>query len=124
MTTSQAVLLYRPVGQAELDLIRQSDWKRFPPRLPSQPIFYPVLTEDYAIRIAREWNTKDPNSQFVGYVLRFQVRKEYLDQYEPHPAGGRALMEYWLPAAELDEFNRNIVGAIELVNEFKSDSTP
>ena len=124
MTTSQAVLLYRPVGQAELDLIRQSDWKRFPPRLPSQPIFYPVLTEDYAIRIAREWNTKDPNSQFVGYVLRFQVRKEYLDQYEPHPAGGRALMEYWLPAAELDEFNRNIVGAIELVHEFKSDSTP
>ena len=124
MNTPATVVLYRPVGQAEFDLIRQSDWKHFPPRLPSQPIFYPVLREEYAIRIARDWNTKDPNSQFIGYVLRFQVRKEYLDQFEPYSAGGRALMEYWIPAAELDEFNRNIVGAIEMVHEFKSDGTP
>ncbi|MDJ0699325.1 MAG: hypothetical protein QNJ07_05670 [Woeseiaceae bacterium] len=38
--------LYRPVGPAELDLIRDSGWQEFPPRLPEQPIFYPVLNLD------------------------------------------------------------------------------
>ncbi len=61
--------LYRPVGQAELDLIRESGFIAFPPRLPEQPIFYPVLTRSYAEQIARDWNTKDPKSGFVGYVL-------------------------------------------------------
>jgi hypothetical protein len=119
MTDTPAIVLYRPVGQAELDLIRESSWKRFPPRLEFQPIFYPVLTEDYAIRIARDWNTKDPNSGYVGYVLRFSVRKSYLDQYQPHEAGGRDLLEYWIPAEELDEFNANIVGTIETIHEFR-----
>jgi hypothetical protein len=57
---TRLVTLYRPVGQKELDFIRDSGWRRFPPRLEFQPIFYPVLTEEYAIRIAREWNTKTP----------------------------------------------------------------
>jgi hypothetical protein len=112
-------ILYRPVGQKELDLIRESGWERFPPRLDWQPIFYPVLSEDYAIRIARDWNTKDPNSDFVGYVLRFQVRREYLNRHQPHDAGGRDLQEYWIPAEELMEFNENIVGQIEVVHEFR-----
>jgi hypothetical protein len=51
--------LYRPVGRRELDLIRDSGMRAFPPRLPEQPIFYPVLTLEYARRIARDWNTKD-----------------------------------------------------------------
>lgn len=50
---SHPVTLFRPVGQKELDLIRQASWKEFPPRLESQPIFYPVVTEAYAIRIAK-----------------------------------------------------------------------
>jgi hypothetical protein len=119
VTTEQTVVLFRPVGQKELDLIRDSGRKRFPPRLFWQPIFYPVLTEDYAIRIARDWNTKDPNSGFAGYVLRFRVCKEYLDRHEPHEAGGRDLMEYWIPADELDEFNANVVGEIEVIHEFR-----
>jgi hypothetical protein len=90
MTTNGTVVLFRPVGQKELDLIRDSGWKRFPPRLASQPIFYLVLTEDYAISIARDWNTKDPNSGFVGYVLRFEVRRSYIDRHEPHDAGARS----------------------------------
>lgn len=116
MTT---VTLYRPVGQAELDLIRESGWTQFPPRLEWQPVFYPVLTEDCAIRIARDWNAKDPNSGYVGYVLRFQVQAAYLSRHEPHEAGGRDLREYWIPAEELDEFNRNVMGAIEVVHEFR-----
>ena len=34
--------LYRPVGQAELDLIRAAGLREFPPRLPAQPFFYPA----------------------------------------------------------------------------------
>ena len=113
------ITLYRPVGQKELELIRESGWKRFPPRLPIQPIFYPVLMEEYAIRIAKEWNTADPESGFVGYVTRFQVHADYLNRFEIHNAGGRECLEYWIPAEELEEFNDNIFGAIEVIHEFQ-----
>ena len=115
----QTTVLYRPVGQKELDLIEAVHWKAFPPRLSWQPIFYPVLSEDYAIRIARDWNTKDPESGFVGYVLRFKIQTDYLDRFETHEAGGRDLREYWIPAEELEEFNQHIVGAIEVIHEFR-----
>jgi hypothetical protein len=82
------VTLWRPVGQAELDLIERSDWSRFPPRLPGQPIFYPVLNEAYATKIARDWNTKDPASRHVGYVLRFAVDATYVSRFEPQRVGG------------------------------------
>jgi hypothetical protein len=62
----ETVTLFRPVGLKELDLIRQSDYRAFPPRLPSQPIFYPVLTEEYAVQIARDWNAKDPSAGYRG----------------------------------------------------------
>ena len=115
------VVLFRPVGQKELDLIRETDWREFPPRLSWQPIFYPVVTEEYAIQIARNWNTKDPNSDCVGYVLRFRVPRDYLSRFEPHEVGGRDHVEYWIPAEELDEFNDNIEGQIELLHEFRPE---
>lgn len=87
----------------------------FPPRLPSQPIFYPVLTEDYATQVARDWNVK---SSGAGYVLRFGVEKKFLDQYEVHKVGGPQHLEYWIPADDLTEFNRHLVGSIELISEF------
>lgn len=110
--------LYRPVGQAEMDLIRASRFREFPPRLPEQPIFYPVLTEAYATQIARDWNTKDERSGFVGYVLRFQVRAEFLSRYDVHVVGSAAHREYWIPASDLARMNANIVGEIEIVSEF------
>jgi hypothetical protein len=39
------VRLDRPTGQAERDLVEASGWLAWPPRLPEQPIFYPVLSE-------------------------------------------------------------------------------
>jgi len=119
MNADVTTTLYRPVGQKELDLIAESDWRRFPPRRAEQPIFYPVLTEDYAAKIARDWNTKSPNSGYVGYMLRFNVGKAYLDRYEVHEVGSRDLREYWIPSEELDVFNSNIVGEIELTQEFR-----
>ena len=40
--------LFRPVGLEEMNLIRELGFQAFPPRLPEQPIFYPVLSADYA----------------------------------------------------------------------------
>jgi hypothetical protein len=115
----EAVVLYRPVGQQELDLIRSLDDHEFPPRLPEQPIFYPVLHEEYAVKIARDWNAKY-NEPKCGYVTRFRVRKSFLDRYELKTVGSSAHQEYWIPAAELDEFNQNIVGTIEVIAEFRN----
>ncbi|MDQ3798611.1 MAG: hypothetical protein M3384_04105 [Acidobacteriota bacterium] len=114
----ESVTLYRPVGQKELDLIRASDFKAFPPRLAEQPIFYPVLNEEYATQIARDWNAKY-NADKIGYVTKFAVRKEFLDNYEIKIVGGRTHEEYWIPAKDLEKFNRNIVGKIEVIAEFK-----
>jgi len=118
--SDETVTLYRPVGQAELDLIRMSGFRRFPSRLPEQPFFYPVLTEQYPTEIAHRWNTKDERSGFVGYVLRFQVKRDLLSHYEIHTAGSSEHREYWIPAADLDHFNEHIVGLIEVIAEFKS----
>jgi hypothetical protein len=114
-------ILYRPVGQKEMELIEQSDWTAFPPRLEHQPIFYPVLAEDYAIQIARDWNTKDVASGCVGYVTRFAVDRAYLSRYPLQLAGSKEHLEYWIPAEELEEFNRHIIGRIEVVAEYRPE---
>ncbi|MFI6104510.1 hypothetical protein [Streptomyces sp. NPDC051310] len=108
--------LWRPTGPVELRLVEESGWRAWPPRLPEQPIFYPVLNEDYAIRIARDWNVKHDGA---GFVTRFQVESEFLTRYPVRQAGGRTILELWVPAEELDEFNRHIVGTIEVVHEFR-----
>ncbi len=102
-----------------MDLVRASGFREFPPRLPEQPIFYPVLTEEYATQIARDWNTRDERSGFVGYVLRFQVRTEFLSKYEVRTVGSAGHREYWIPADSLSELNANIVGELEIVSEFR-----
>jgi hypothetical protein len=109
--------LYRPVGEKELYLIRESGFREFPPRLPDQPIFYPVLNEEYATQIARDWNAKY-NAERSGYVTRFQVRSAFLSRYEPQIVGGSIHRELWIPAGELALLNRNIVGLIEVIAEF------
>ena len=112
---------YRPVGQAEFEVIQASGFRKFPPRLPHQPIFYPVLSQGYATQIARDWNTKDESSGFMGYVLRFKVRGEFLSSYEIHTVGSAEHREYWIPAEDLDRLNENIIGDIEVVSEFRGE---
>lgn len=112
---ANTVVLWRPVGPEELELIRRSGMTAFPPRLPEQPIFYPVLTEDYAIKIARDWNVK---ASGAGYVTRFKVLRAFLQKYEIQDAGGRAHQEYWIPAEDLDAFNAAIVAKIEVTRAF------
>jgi hypothetical protein len=117
MNMNETVTLFRPVGPKELELIRASGNRAFPPRLPEQPIFYPVLDETYAIQIARDWNVKDSGA---GFVMRFRVRKEFINKYEIQTVGSSIHKELWIPAEELPAFNENIVGEIEVIAEFKS----
>ncbi len=114
---SEIVTLYRPTGKNELALIEESGFTAFPPRLPEQPIFYPVLNEEYAMQIARDWNAKY-NADKVGFVTKFEVRKDFLDNYETKIVGGKTHEEYWIPAEDLEEFNRNIVGKIDIIAKF------
>jgi hypothetical protein len=115
----ETLILFRPVGQTELDLIARSGFRCFPPRLPDQPIFYPVLSVEYARQIARDWNTKDEFSGFVGYVTRFAVFRPYVDQFQVQRVGDRSHLELWVPAEKLDEFNSQIDGLIEVVEEYR-----
>jgi hypothetical protein len=108
--------LFRPVGPHELDLIKASGFRTFPPRVPEQPIFYPVLNEEYATQIARDWNIK---ASGVGYVTRFQVRTEFLRKYDVQTVGSSVHQEYWIPAEDLPQFNQNIVGLIEVIAEYR-----
>jgi hypothetical protein len=113
----ETVVLFRPTGPDELALIEESGYSAFPPRLFWQPIFYPVLNEAYATQIARDWNARAGNS---GYVTRFRVRRDFLHRYEVHQVGSAIHQEYWIPAEDLEEFNQQIVGKIEVVAEFHS----
>jgi hypothetical protein len=114
-----AVQLWRPIGPKELELIRQSGMRAFPPRLPEQPIFYPVLSEEYARTIARDWNVPASGK---GYVTRFLVSKRFLDRYQVRQAGGRQHLEYWIPAADLTAFNAALIGEIEIVAEYPQET--
>jgi hypothetical protein len=120
MIEDETIVLYRPVGRQELDLIRESGFKKFPPRLPEQPIFYPVLNEEYAVKIARDWNAKFNNPP-EGYVTQFRVRSDFISKYDVQTVGAAIHQEYWIPAEELEEFNNNMVGEIEVIGEFRED---
>src|SRR3954469_22747140 len=110
------VTLYRPVGPKELELIERSEWRGVPPRRPEQPIFYPVLNEEYAIQIARDWNVQESGA---GFVTRFQVAAGFIFRYPVQTAGGSGSQELWVPAEDLAELNRHIVGVIEVIAEFR-----
>ena len=111
--------LYRPVGQKELELIRVGGFRFFPPRLASQPFFYPVLNEEYAVQIARDRNTKDEASGYEGYVLKFDVRTDFLSLFDVHVVGNSSHREYWIPAGDIEDLNRNIEGTIQVIREFR-----
>lgn len=109
--------LWRPTGPSELDLVRANGFKAWPPRLADQPIFYPVLNEEYATTIARDWNV---TASGTGYVTRFRVATPTARRYPTQVAGGAGHLELWVPAEELDAFNAAIVGEIEVVAEFSA----
>lgn len=110
----------------EMELIAESAYKLFPPRLTWQPIFYPVMNQQYAEQIALDWNTADEFSGFIGIVTAFEVNENYLQKYEIQNVGGKIHNELWIPSSAMQEFNDQIFGEIEIVNVYftrKSVST-
>jgi len=114
--SKETITLYRPTGPKELALVEASGYKAWPPRLPEQPIFYPVTNEAYAKEIAIQWNIKQSG---IGYVTRFEVNSSFMDKYDEQKVGGSRHTEWWIPAEELDELNNNIVGTIEVIGEYQ-----
>ncbi|UKB79717.1 ADP-ribosylation/crystallin J1 [Chryseobacterium sp. MEBOG07] len=110
--------LYRPVGEKEMILIIENGFKRFPPRLEWQPIFYPVLDENYASEIAEKWNTRDESGNYLGFVTQFDVLEKVVYQYPAQNVGARNHNELWVPAEELESFNEAIVGNIKVTKVF------
>ncbi|WP_025143093.1 hypothetical protein [Pedobacter jeongneungensis] len=114
----KTITLFRPVGLKEMELIAESGFKAFSSRLAWQPIFYPVMNQQYAEQIALEWNTNDEFSGFIGIVTAFDVNEDYLKHYEVQNVGGTVHNELWIPAEELNDFNNHISGTIEIVNVY------
>lgn len=112
------MILYRPLGQAEYQLVVDSNYKEFPPRLPEQPIFYPVMNERYAEEIAGRWNVKDKASGYKGYIAQFEIDDEYIAHFQVQTVGASYHQELWIPAEELERFNSHIIGKIEIIRSF------
>jgi hypothetical protein len=74
-----------------------------------------VLTHEYARKICTQWNSKETEAGFAGFVTRFEVDDTFVARYPIQEAGGRALRELWVPAEELAEFSRHIRGKIEVI---------
>ncbi len=114
-----SLTLWRPAGLAELRQVAASGWRAWPPRRPEEPLFYPVLSQDYATRIARDWNSRQPAPNDLGFVLRCAIPDRLARCYPERLAGGHDHVELWVPAEDLDEFNAGLEGPIELVAGFR-----
>ena len=114
------ISLYRPVGLFEMELIANvHHFYSYPPRLPGQPIFYPVLNIEYATKIARDWNTKDGASGYAGFVTGFRVPEAALSIWPPKCVGGKEHMELWVPADQLPAFNALIAPPIQIYEGYR-----
>jgi hypothetical protein len=69
-----------------------------------------------ARHIAEQWNV---NESGAGYVTRFAVREQFISRYPVQHVGARVHTEHWIPAEDLPELNRNIVGLIEVIASFE-----
>ncbi len=116
------ITLYRPIGLKELEQIIASNFSKFPPRLEWQPIFYPVMNEEYACEIALKWNTTDEFSGFSGYVTKFEMDADYIEKFEVQNVGGDIHNELWVPSEEMEVFNSKIIGKIEITKTFLGEN--
>ncbi|WP_426755281.1 hypothetical protein [Myxococcus sp. Y35] len=126
---SKTRTLYRPVGLKEAELILASHCSAFPPRLPDQPIFYPVMNAEYARQIARDWNTPDAGSGYAGFVTAFDVAADHLSRFTVRTVGNSLHQELWVPAEDLATFNRHIQGPVRFTEawygaEYRGPATP
>jgi hypothetical protein len=119
---NDTVVLFRPIGCQELELIEKSGFTQFPPQAFSPAYLLSSSEPRVRRKVARDWNTKDADSGYMGYVTRFRVRRDYLSKYPVQLVGARSVHEeYWIPAEDLEQFNENLVGLIEIIASFQAD---
>ena len=108
---TNTLTLYHPVTPEELDQIKRSNWTELPsPR--EGEYFYPVPNPLYANDIT--WGAYEPEG---AYVVKFNVPAEYLSRYRMETVDARWQAAYVVPVTDLDDFNRHVVGVIEVVRE-------
>ena len=108
--------LFRPVGLRELELVAASGYREFPPRFAWQPIFYPVVTREYARAIVTQWNSREAEAGHCGFVTEFDLDDDFARRYPIQQlGGGPTFRELWVPAEGLADFNGHIVGVIRVV---------
>lgn len=112
------MILFRPVGFTELELIAELGFSAFPPPKQGQTVFYPASSEGYAHELARDRNTHDAASNYAGFVTRFFLDDAYASRLEIKPVGS-SREELWVKAGDLGAFNEQIVGSIEVVATYK-----
>lgn len=110
--------LYKPVSQKELDLIKKSGWQAFPSEITEQPFFYPLMKEAYSAQILKECSAP---AYSVAYIMRFEIDVDFVSRYRIRNIGPNRHQELWVPTKELAEFNRHIVGPIEVVGTITSE---
>jgi len=73
LNMEETTVLFRPVVENELGRIAESGFRSFPPGLPGQPVFYPVLNEEYATQVARDWSQRiHTRKQDMSNALRLR----------------------------------------------------
>ena len=98
------MILYRPVGTKELELIKQSEYTKYPARLPEQSIFYPVLNAKY-------------NDDHKGYVTKFEIDDEYFQHFDIHTVGASYQQEIWVLAQAMEKMHQHMIGKIQVICE-------
>jgi len=53
--------------------------------------------------------------------LRFNVSDEYIAKFDVQTVGSHYHQEFWIPAEDIEEFNKNITGKIETIHEFTNE---
>jgi hypothetical protein len=112
------MILYRPVGLAELELIAATAYRAFPPRSELQPILYAVLDQRFAAQTAYDWNANDPESGYAGFVIRFAIDDGFALRYTLHDVGSGEYREVWIPSEDITELNTHLIGPMQVVDEF------
>jgi hypothetical protein len=122
MNGDQTTILYRPAGQEELDLVKKSGFKAFPPAVEAQPVLNFLESEEYATFIARQVDANKSSSGYIGYVLSVSVHTDFITQFAIRKEGSAIALEYEIPADRIIQFNENIVGMIELIAQYTNNS--
>jgi hypothetical protein len=57
----------------------------------------------------------------AGYVVIFNIQQQFIEQYELQTIGYQEHYEYRIPVSHLSQFNKALIGQIELISAFSAN---